>query len=149
MNINNYILVLERSFNRSIDMSKYYMLICVIIALISILLYLSIYFLITKRNIEDKGLKLKTENGVHGTADLMNNEEIKKTFEFNSHKGILIGEKEGKTVTLNSSIYNRNVCVVGSSGSMKSVGYLLPNIYQSIYEGYSVVMTDTKRWCTI
>jgi len=144
MNVNRYILLLEKCFNTKLDIQNYYILIYAIIALITCLLYLSIYFLITRREPKNKGLKLKTESGVHGTADWMSDEEIKDTFEFNSHKGILLGEKDGKAVTLNSPIYNRNVCVVGSSGSMKSIGYLLPNLFQSIYEGNSIVITDTK-----
>ena len=115
MNINRYILVLEQCFDRSIDISNYYMPICFIFALISTLLYLSLYFLITKRELKNKGLKLKVENGVYGTSDLMSEQLLKTLFEYNSKKGILIGEKDNKRVTLDSKLYNRNVAVLGSS----------------------------------
>lgn len=70
-----------------------------------------------------------------------------KNIEFNSnHKqGLILGKKNGKIITLPfDSYFNNNITVVGSSGSMKTISFVLTNILQLIYLEKSIVVTDPK-----
>lgn len=70
-----------------------------------------------------------------------------KNIEFNSnHKqGLILGKKNGKIITLPfDSYFNNNITVVGSSGSMKTISFVLTNILQLIHLEKSIVVTDPK-----
>ena len=65
---------------------------------------------------------------------------------FSNHKqGIILGKKQGKIITLPlDSYFNKNITIIGSSGSMKTISFVLTNILQLIYLEKSIIMTDPK-----
>lgn len=78
-NINNYCKILNICFNKKLILSRFsYSVICAIIAVISILIFLSIKLVVQNEKDEIKGIKLKLEDGTYGTANWMSNEEIEK-----------------------------------------------------------------------
>lgn len=79
LNLNWYVKIINYTFKKSIDISSsLYMLICLIIALISFLIFVSIKLVIENEKDEIKGIKLKLEDGTYGTANWMNDKEIEK-----------------------------------------------------------------------
>ena len=78
-NVNNYIKVLSVCFNKNISLNQIlYASICLIIAFISILIFISIKLVIQNEKDEIKGIKLKIDDGTFGTANWMSDEEIEK-----------------------------------------------------------------------
>lgn len=66
ININNYINILNKCFEKNIILTNfYYMVICSIIAIISILIILSIKLVVFYKKDEIKGIKLKSEDGTY------------------------------------------------------------------------------------
>lgn len=64
---------------------------------------------------------LKTEDGTHGTANWMNEKEMTEVLSFDK-PGIILGKYNNKFVKLPfDSYFNKNICVFGSSGSMKTI----------------------------
>lgn len=117
LNIRNYILVLEKCFNRNIFLStKYNALISIIFALISILIYIAILLAVFKNKEAQKGIKIKTENGTYGTAEWLTDNEAENILGLNNEPGILLGKKNNSDVTLTfNSYFNKNILVIGSS----------------------------------
>ncbi len=146
LNIDNYILVLEKCFNKDINLlTKYYIIISITIALISILTYLAMLLIIFKNSTAKNGLKLKAKDGTHGTADWMTEKESEKVLGLNNEPGILLGKKNGKSVVLPfKSYFNKNILVIGSPGSMKSISFILLNILQLCLYGKSMIISDSK-----
>lgn len=63
----------------------------------------------------------------------------------NNKQGLILGKKGGKIITLPlDSYFNKNITVVGSSGSMKTISFVLTNILQLIYLEKSIILTDPK-----
>ena len=124
--INNYFEVLEKCFGEKIYLStNLYMLICVIIALISIFIVLDILLVIYKKNNENKGIKFKEDDGTYGTANWMQEKEMEEVLSFDK-PGIILGKYNNKFVKLPfDSHFNKNICVFGSSGSMKTIRFLI------------------------
>ncbi len=116
-NVKNYFLVLEQCFQRTITLtSRIYALILTIMAIISILIYIVILFLIFKNKEAQKGIKIKLEDGTYGTANWLNNDEASRILGLNNEPGILLGKSNEKDVVLPfNSYFNKNVLVVGSS----------------------------------
>lgn len=122
--INNYILVLEKCFERNIILTNnLYALICVIIALISIFIVLDILLVFSKKENENKGIKIKTQDGTFGTANWMPESEISQVLGINNNsQGIILGKYNNDIIKLPfQSHFNKNICVFGSSGSMKTI----------------------------
>ena len=66
-------------------------------------------------------------------------------FNSNHKQGLILGKKNKKIITLPfDSHFNNNITVVGSSGSMKTISFVLTNILQLIYLGKSIILTDPK-----
>ena len=85
-------------------------------AIISILIYIVILFLIFKNKEAQKGIKIKLEDGTYGTANWLNNDEASRILGLNNEPGILLGKSNEKDVVLPfNSYFNKNVLVVGSS----------------------------------
>ena len=98
INIKNYILVLEKCFEKSIALNgKIYALICFIIALISILIVVDILLVLKKKSDENKGINFKAEDGTHGTANWMSEDEMTKILSFDK-PGIILGKYNNKLV---------------------------------------------------
>lgn len=76
-NVNNYIKILSVCFNKNLSLNHIlYASICVIIAFISILIFISIKLVVQNEKDEIKGIKFKIEDGTFGTANWMSDEEI-------------------------------------------------------------------------
>ena len=122
-NIKNYFIVLEKCFGNNIVLtSNLYALICFIIALISILIVLDILLVLFKKQEENKGIKIKTEDGTFGTSNWMPESEMKQILSINDIPGVILGKYLGNIVKLPfDSYFNKNIMVFGSSGSMKTI----------------------------
>lgn len=145
-NVKKYIEILNICFNENIFLSsKLYAIISFIIALISILIILDILLIISKGKNENKGVIFKPENGTYGTSDWMKLEEMKKVLTIDDIPGIILGRFEGNIVKLPlDSYFNKNICVFGSSGSMKTTAFLLTNLLEISKYLKSIIVTDPK-----
>lgn len=121
-NIKNYFLILSECFGKNIVLNgNLYALICVIFALISILIVIDILLVFKKKSDENKGINFKEDDGTHGTANWMSEKEIPEVLSFDK-PGIILGKYNNKFVRLPfDSYFNKNICVFGSSGSMKTI----------------------------
>ena len=99
-------------------------------------------------NINPKGIngvKIKMNDGSFGTANWLTDKEAKSILNINTDKGVILGAKKNKIVTLpHDTFLNKNIAVVGASGSMKTRAFVKPNILQLANEGKSMVITDPK-----
>ena len=123
-NIKNYFKILSQCFGKNIILSNnLYALICVIIALISIFIVLDILLVFSKKENENKGIKIKTQDGTFGTANWMSESEISQVLGINNNsQGIILGKYNNDIIKLPfQSHFNKNICVFGSSGSMKTI----------------------------
>ena len=94
---------------------------------------------------EIKGIKLKKEDGTHGTADWMSEDEIEKVLGKNETPGIILGKSNNDIVKLPfDSYFNKNIAVFGSSGSMKTIGFLITNLLELFKYKKSIIVTDAK-----
>lgn len=145
LNIKKYIFILEKCFNINIILdSKIYALICSIIALISIFIVIDILLIFKKKSDENRGIKFKTEDGTYGTANWMSEQEMTEILSFDK-PGIILGKYNDKLIKLPfDSYFNKNICVFGSSGSMKTIGFLLTNLLELSKYKKSIVVTDPK-----
>ena len=145
INIKNYFKVLEKCFNTSITLStNLYASICSIIAFISIFIILDILLVTKKPNDENEGIKFKTKDGTFGTANWMSEKEMSEVLSFDK-PGIILGKYDNKAVKLPfESFFNKNISVFGSSGSMKTIGFLLPNLLELSKYKKSIICTDPK-----
>lgn len=147
VNIKNYITILNICFKKDIVLTNnLYMLICTIIALISIFIIIDILLVLFNRKTENKGINFKTEDGTYGTSNWMNETELKEVLGTNDIPGIILGKSNGNIIKLPfDSYFNKNIAVFGSSGSMKTTAFLLTNLLElSIYKK-SIIVTDPKR----
>lgn len=112
-NIKNYFIVLEKCFGKNIVLtSNLYALICFIIALILILIVLDILLILFKKENENKGIKIKEEDGTYGTAKWMNEKKISEVLGLNDVPGIILGKYNNNIVKLPfDSHFNKNICV--------------------------------------
>lgn len=66
ININNYIEILNKCFNREIVLTNfYYALICLIIAIISVLFIIAIKFIVFYKKEAIKGIREESEDGTY------------------------------------------------------------------------------------
>lgn len=78
-NVKKYVQLLEKCFDINIIMGKkLYAIIYIINMIISILIAISIYFIIKDEQNKKIGFKLKKGDSTFGSAEWMNNDEIKK-----------------------------------------------------------------------
>ena len=123
INIKKYFNILKKCFNRDIILTgNLYSLICSIIAIISIFIILDILLVLFKNKNENKGIIYKSKDGTYGTANWMHESEIAKILGTNDMPGIILGKYNNNLVKLPfDSFFNKNICVFGSSGSMKTI----------------------------
>jgi type IV secretory pathway TraG/TraD family ATPase VirD4 len=123
INVNNYISILNNCFSKNIILNNfYYSLICVIIALISILITIAIKLIIFYEKEEIKGINLKSEDGTFGTANWLSDNELNNILGKNKAPGLILGKKDNDIIKLPfDSHFNKNISVFGSSGSMKTI----------------------------
>ncbi len=146
LNVKNYIEIVNICFNKNIILTnKLYAIICFIIVLISVFIILDILLVVFKKKDENKGIIFKSEDGTYGTSDWMKLEEIKQVLTIEDIPGIILGKFENYIVKLPfKSYFNKNICVFGSSGSMKTTSFLLTNLLELSKYLKSIVVTDPK-----
>lgn len=117
INIKNYINILNICFKKDIIVTdNLYMLICFIIALISIFIIIDILLVLCNRKNENKGINFKIEDGTYGTSTWMNEIELKEVLGINDIHGVILGKLNGDIVKLPfDSYFNKNITVFGSS----------------------------------
>ena len=147
MNIKNYFFILNECFGKEIVLTNnLYGLICFIIAFISLLIVMDTLLILLSGKNKNKGIKFKTEDGTYGTDSWMSQEEIKEVLGVNDVPGIILGKYNNDIVKLPfESYFNKNICVFGSSGSMKTIGFLLTNLLELSQYKKSIIVTDPKR----
>ena len=145
-NINNYFNIINLCFSKNIILTtKLYASICAIFCLISCFLVIDILLVIYKGKTENKGLKIKKDDKTHGSANWMNENELENILGTDSTPGIILGKYNEKIVKLPfDSYFNKNICVFGSSGSMKTIGFLLTNLLELSKHRKSIIVTDPK-----
>lgn len=126
-NIHNYIEILNKCFETNIILTnQLYVFICSINALISVLIIISILLVFFKNKNENKGINIKAEDGTYGTANWMSFEEMKNILGINNIPGIILGKHNDNIIKLPlDSYFNKNMCVFGSSGSMKTIRFFI------------------------
>ncbi len=117
INIKNYISILNICFERDILLTNnLYVLICFIIALISIFIIIDILLVLFKKENENEGINLKEKDGTYGTSNWMNETELKEVLGINDVPGIILGKLNNYIVKLPfDSYFNKNIAVFGSS----------------------------------
>ena len=146
LNIENYIEIVNICFNKNIILTnKLYAAICIVIALIFILSILDILLVTSKKKNENKGINFKIEDGTYGTASWMTESEMKNILGIGDVPGIILGKYNNEIVKLPfDSYFNKNICVFGSSGSMKTTAFLLTNLLELSKYKKSIIVTDPK-----
>lgn len=117
ININNYIEILNNFFNQQIVLQdNIYALICTINALIWILIIINMKLIVEEKQNEIDGFKLKRKDGTFGTANWMNEKEMKEILSTSEIPGIILGKYNNEIIKLPfNSYFNKNICVFGSS----------------------------------
>lgn len=117
ININNYIEILNNFFNQQIALQdNIYALICTINALIWILIIINVKLIVEEKQNEIDGFKLKRKDGTFGTANWMNEKEMKEILSTSEIPGIILGKYNNEIIKLPfNSYFNKNICVFGSS----------------------------------
>ena len=95
---------------------------------------------------DERGFKL-SRDGTYGTAKWMSDKEMKNVFEVtdvDSCDGIILGEKNGKVVAIakESRDFNRHMMIFGASGTRKSRCIIRNQLFQSIKNKESAIITD-------
>ena len=90
----------------------------------------------------------KSQSGAYGTADFMNEKEMKSILEvttMDKAEGTILGEYKGKVVCMpKDTKLNRHIAVFGASGTMKSRAVVRNALFQALKNEESVIVTDTK-----
>ena len=117
ININNYIEILNYFFNQQIVLQdNIYALICTINALIWILIIINMKLIVEEKQNEIDGFKLIRKDGTFGTANWMNEKEMKEILSTSEISGIILGKYNNEIIKLPfNSYFNKNICVFGSS----------------------------------
>ena len=125
INVSNYFEILRECFNKPIPLTyNLYAVICSVFALISILIVIDILLVFKKENDKNKGVQIKTEDGTYGTSNWMNENEMADVLSTDNKPGIILGKYNNNIVKLPfESHFNKNICVFGSSGSMKTIRF--------------------------
>ncbi len=107
---------------------------------------------------DDRGFKT-LDNGIYGTAKLMDLDELKQTLELQpipTADGVILGKWDNKSEKTNFDLtgkvicmpkdtrLNRNIAVFGASGTGKSRCVIRPAIFTSLLRKESIVITDPK-----
>ena len=80
-----------------------------------------------------------------GTADWLNDNEIDKILGRNDVPGIILGKRVTDIIKLPFDChFNKNIAVFGSSGSMKTIGFLITNLLELLQYKKSIIVTDAK-----
>lgn len=158
--INGFMKILEKCFNTNLNTIDINFLnlftvifrngtifiIWVILNLIIILVAKNISTTKQNAKIEVEGVNLKKKDGTFGTADWGNKQEIQEYLSIGKRDGIILGETdEQEIITLPMNTYlNKNIAVFGSSGSMKTIGFLITNLLELFKYKKSIIVTDAK-----
>lgn len=136
-------------------------IIVIFIIAIGILSFINIRNFFKGTNEEVEGIGFKQKDGTHGTANFSDVRELTDILTIGNEentKGIIIGKTldTDEIITLPDSYkdLNRNIFIIGASGSGKSRKFLIPNILKiaeqdekienEIKKGKNIVCTDPK-----
>lgn len=135
--------------------------IAIVVIAIGMLGFINVKNFLKGTNEEVEGIGFKEKDGTHGTANFSDVRELTDILTIGNEentKGIIIGKTldTDEIITL-PDIYkdlNRNIFVIGASGSGKSRKFLIPNILKiaeqdekienEIKKGKNIVCTDPK-----
>jgi len=104
---------------------------------------------------DSRGLRLAKDK-TQGVAQELTEREKRNIYELRNYfnpSGIILGKdkKSGEVITIpwkydkkNMAPTNGNILIVGESGTRKTTGFLLGNIFSCMEEGHSIVTTDPK-----
>ena len=145
-NISNYFKILELCFGITLSLStNLYIRFCIIIAIITVFIILNVILVCLKITPSKIGIKPKENDSTHGTATWMQENEMKNILGFNDTPGLILGTYNEKIIKLPfESFFNKNISVFGSSGSMKTTSFLLPNLLELSKFNKSIIVTDPK-----
>ena len=135
--------------------------IAIVMIAIGILSFINIKNFFKGTNEEVEGIGFKEKDGTHGTANFSDVRELTDILTIGNEentKGIIIGKTldTDEIITLPDSYkdLNRNIFIIGASGSGKSRKFLIPNILKiaeqdekienEIKRGKNIVCTDPK-----
>ena len=135
--------------------------IAIVMIAIGILSFINIKNFFKGTNEEVEGIGFKEKDGTHGTANFSDVRELTDILTIGNEentKGIIIGKTldTDEIITLPDSYkdLNRNIFIIGASGSGKSRKFLIPNILKiaeqdekienEIKKGKNIVCTDPK-----
>ncbi|WP_392890002.1 VirD4-like conjugal transfer protein, CD1115 family [Eubacterium limosum] len=130
-------------------------MISIVLFTIMILIIVGLAFFVYKRRFQasdEDGRFKSTDTGTYGNAHLLRKEDIKTYGDIdvgrleNVH-GIILGRfDEYHYVSYHPKDIsdNRNMMLVGSAGSRKTRGGIIPNVYKMIQRGESIILFDTK-----
>jgi len=112
--------------------------------LIAIVIF-AIRFAYRDNSKEINGIRIKEKDGSFGTANWLTDKDAKNILDIGTGNGIILGEINNKIITLpHDTFLNKNIAVIGASGSMKTRAFVKPNIMQLGAEGKSLIITDPK-----
>lgn len=116
-NLKKYFKILNLCFNKNINLTtNLFVLICVIFCLILIFIVIDILLVVYNSKIENKGLKIKTEDETYGSAKWLDKTNISNILGVDNIPGIILGKYDNSVVKLPfESYFNKNICVFGSS----------------------------------
>ncbi|MBD5640603.1 type IV secretory system conjugative DNA transfer family protein [Clostridium botulinum] len=117
------------------------------IIIIAAILIAIIVFLNKEKQGINNNVKYLKDNGTHGTANWMDEEEAKQLLNIgNRVDGIIYGALNGKNVALpfDTWKFNKNVAIFGAPGTGKSRFYLRTVVCQLVQNKKSIVITDPK-----
>lgn len=135
--------------------------IAIVMIATGILSFINIKNFLKGTNEEIEGIGFKQKDGTHGTANFSDVRELTNILTIGNEentKGIIIGKTldTDEIITLPDSYkdLNRNIFIIGASGSGKSRKFLIPNILKiaeqdekienEIKKGKNIVCTDPK-----
>ena len=136
-------------------------IIAIIIILIAILGFINIKNFFKGTDSEMEGIDFKEKDGTHGTANFADVRELSDILSIGNEEntnGIIIGKTldTDELIVLPDSYkdLNRNIFIIGASGSGKSRKFLIPNILKiaeqeerienAVARGKNIVCTDPK-----
>ncbi|WP_442872790.1 VirD4-like conjugal transfer protein, CD1115 family [Caproicibacter sp. BJN0012] len=119
------------------------------------LLFGLLFALVMKLGFGDKGEYDRERNliysrkGTYGTAGFMSQDEMKGVLDLipdiRKHHGTILGQIDGKVVCVpENSMMNRNIAVLGSSGSKKTRAFAVNMVLQCAMRGESLLILDPK-----
>lgn len=109
---------------------------------------MTLYKLHKSKSVEMK-VEEAAEYGAHGTSRWATEDEIEEWWlQHESKVGLYLGQFNGRSAVhptdWRETDLNQCTVIFGASGAKKSRSFINPNVYKAMYDGLSIVVTDTK-----